>query len=114
MGLYKDWTHPYEQCGVILLASSGGTGVQIKAVEALACGRAIVARKGAMRGLPENDGAWVEVSEPEEMALEAIRLSSNKSAREELSARARQYYERHLDSRRISAQLKQLYSELGS
>ena len=113
-GSYRDWTHPYEQCGVILLASAAGTGVQIKAVEALACGRAIVARKGAMRGLPENDGAWVEVSDPGEMVVQAIRLCSFAAPREELGARARQYYERHLNSDRINAQLKQLYAELGS
>ena len=74
-----------------------GTGVQIKVVEALAAGRAIVARRGAMRGIPPSDDAWHTVDTPEQMWSAADRLADNVAARESLAARAGAYYAEHLE-----------------
>ena len=87
-------------------------GVQIKTVEALAAGRAIVARTGAMRGLPPGDGAWIEVKTPEAMWEQAALFSCHAHLREEQGAKARAYYQEHLDSRKILADLRAAYSSL--
>jgi glycosyltransferase involved in cell wall biosynthesis len=112
VGRYGDRYAPYRDCGIALLTTGQGMGVQIKAVEALACGRAIVARRGAMRGLPPSDEAWIEVSTAEAMIEAASRLRSDPSERSRLAAAAREYYRRHLDHRRIRAELHEAYSRV--
>ena len=109
IGRYKNWYDPYRECGIILLTTKLGTGVQIKVVEALACGRAIVARRGAMRGLPPNDGAWIEVNSPEEMLNAAMYLRDNSHERYCLSAAAKGYYEKYLLCDRLISELKEAY-----
>uniref|UniRef100_UPI0040564A1B glycosyltransferase family protein n=1 Tax=Candidatus Electrothrix sp. TaxID=2170559 RepID=UPI0040564A1B len=109
---YADTHTPYRDCGVVLLPTALGMGVQIKTVEALAAGRAIVARTGAMRGLPPGKGAWIEVETPEAMWEHAALLSRNDDLREEQGAKARAYYQEHLDSRKILAELRTAYSTL--
>lgn len=109
---YEDSDEPYRNCGIILLPTASGTGVQIKAVEALAAGRAIVARTGAMRGLPAGEGAWVEVDTPEAMWEQAVLFSRDAELREEQGAKARAYYQQHLDAKKIRSDLHAAYSDL--
>jgi hypothetical protein len=109
---YADNQQPYQECGVMLLPTASGTGVQIKVVEALAAGRAIVARKGAMRGLPQGEGAWLEVSSPEAMWAQAARLSQDIQLRRQQAAKARAYYQQHLNAERLLAELRQAYTAL--
>jgi len=106
---YEDSLQPYRECGIMLLPTSGGMGVQIKAIEALACGRAIVARTGAMRGLPEGRGAWIEVEKPEEMIEMSRVLKSDEEARKKLSVTAMAYYAKYLDSNCIKKALSETY-----
>ena len=77
-GAYADRFQPYRDAGIVLMPTSLGMGVQIKGVEALACGRAIVARKGAMRGLIPDEGAWIEVQTAEDMIEQAKRLQGRR------------------------------------
>jgi len=112
MGRYSDKLLPYRDCGIILLPTAGGTGVQIKAIESLACGRAIVARKGAMRGIPPGDGAWIEVNEPDEMIDAAVHLAKDNDARIRQAQAARDYYRRFLDSEVIRNRLRNVYLAL--
>ena len=109
---YHDLYTPYKDCGIILLPTTLGTGVQIKAVEALACGRAIVARRGAVRGLPENMDAWIEVDTPTEMWRQVELLVKDESRRCDLGGRARAYYEKYLNSENLVVALKDAYSGL--
>lgn len=109
MGTYSDNLKPYRECGIILLTTKGGTGVQIKAVEALAYGRAIVARKGAMRGLPLENKPWIEVNTPAEMIAVVGRLSANDSERERLANAAREYYNKHLSADKVISNLRSAY-----
>lgn len=106
---YLETYQPYMECGIILLPTALGTGVQIKVVEALACGRAIVARRGAMRGLPAGEGAWFEVESAVDMWKEAERLSTNPSLRLEQGEKARAYYQRFLDHNKIIDELTDAY-----
>ncbi|MCI5195762.1 MAG: glycosyltransferase family 1 protein [Candidatus Electrothrix sp. AW5] len=112
IGRYNDSHEPYRDCGVILLPTALGMGVQIKTVEALAAGRAIIARSGAMRGLPPGDGAWIEVKTPEAMWEQAALFSYHADLREEQGGKARAYYQKHLDSRKILSDLRTAYSSL--
>lgn len=112
VGRYQDSLQPYRDCGIIVLPTAGGTGVQIKAVEALAAGRIIVARKGAMRGLPSEGGAWVEVEKPEEMVSWVQRLQADSFKRRELAGAARTYYERYLKSSMIEQGLEEAYRSM--
>ncbi len=112
VGRYEDSLQPYQDCGVFLLPTALGTGVQIKTVEALAAGRAIVARTGALRGLPPGKGAWIEVDTPEAMWKQAALFSRNANLREEQGAKARAYYQEHLDAQKICSDLRAAYSRL--
>lgn len=111
VGRYEDKYSPYRECGIILMTTTGGMGVQIKGVEALASGRAIIARKRAMRGLPEHD-AWIEVSTPEDMLASAIRLRDNRDERISLSRAARNYYDKYLAVDKVNSQLVKKYRQL--
>jgi glycosyltransferase involved in cell wall biosynthesis len=104
-GSYDDDFQPYRECGIMLMTTVLGMGVQIKSIEALASGRAIIARRGAMRGIPPGDGAWLEVDSPEEMIMTANALLQDTSARETLGMRAHEYYENHLNKTRIQANM---------
>ncbi|MCI5191188.1 MAG: glycosyltransferase [Candidatus Electrothrix sp. AS4_5] len=112
VGKYNDAHKPYQDCGVFLLPTALGMGVQIKTVEALAAGRAIVARTGAMRGLPPGDGAWIEVKTPKAMWEQAALFSYHADLREEQGGKARAYYQKHLDSRKILSDLRTPYTSL--
>ena len=90
----------------MLMTTTLGMGVQVKTIEALAAGRAIIARRGAMRGIPDGEGAWIEVDTPEAMLAEAARLLKDTEARETQGQRAHAYYRQHLDSIRLRSSLK--------
>jgi glycosyltransferase involved in cell wall biosynthesis len=109
---YAGHSDPYREAGIVLMTTCQGMGVQIKGIEALACGRAVIARQGAMRGLPPGNGAWIEVSSPQEMANEAMRLQKDTAARKALYSAAREYYREHLDSVRLKADLCRAYLKL--
>ncbi len=106
VGRYHETMDPYRECGIILMTTIEGMGVQIKTIEALAAGRAIIARRGAMRGIPTGDGAWIEVDSPSEMRDEAMRLQRDVDARRAQMEAARAYYRRHLDVGNLRAKLK--------
>ncbi len=109
VGRYGANSEPYEACGIHLMTRDDRPGLQIKVVEALAFGRAIVARRGSMRGLPEGEAAWVEVETPEAMLREALALQQDSGRREALARRARQYYALHLSETGILDALKNGY-----
>lgn len=112
VGRYESSDAPYRECGIVLIPTVLGTGVQIKCVEALAAGRAIVARRGAMRGIPQDKNSWIEVDTPGEMMDWAKKLSADKSLREAWSQRSRDYYRRHLHADKIREELRTAYQSL--
>ena len=111
-GFYSDSSTPYKECGIILMLAKGGTGIQIKGIEALANGRAIVARKGAMRGLPRDIEGWIEVETVEEMYSAIKELKTNHATRMGLMKKAREYYRRYLDRSVILEDLRFRYASL--
>lgn len=111
-GRYEDAADPYKKCGIILMLTKHGTGLQIKGVEALAAGRAIIARKGAMRGLPDSEGSWLEFDTAEELIASAKQLVRDKTIRGKLAQRARSYYAKYLNSSTVLRLLKEKYLSL--
>jgi glycosyltransferase involved in cell wall biosynthesis len=111
-GSYKDSSWPYEQCGVIIIPTGLGTGLQIKAIEALAAGRAIVARKGAMRGFPESEKGWIEVETPEEMIEQVKELVNDSAKRRKQMRLSRDYYQTYLESNKVFEELKSAYLDV--
>ena len=112
VGAYADNDQPYRECGIVLFATTMGMGVQIKTIEALAAGRAIVARRGAVRGLPLDPQGWIEVDTPQEMLAAAERLRGDVIRRAEQAARARAYYRHHLAADKILGRLRNDYAAL--
>lgn len=108
-GRYEKQTEPYENCGIILMTTAQGMGVQIKTIEALAAGRAIVSRPGAIRGLPPSQDAWIEVQSPAEMMDVAQELRNNPDMRRRQYQHARDYYHRFLKSDMILEKLRKAY-----
>lgn len=111
-GRYDQVTQPYEQCGIIIIPTALGTGTQIKVIEALAAGRAIVARKGAMRGLPPEDGAWWEVENAEEMMENVELLVKDSTKRKEMMDASRVYYRSFLERNKVLNSLICAYKEI--
>ena len=113
-GRYQDVMDPYRECGVILVPTSLGTGVQIKTVEALAAGSALVVRRGGLRGIPHSTDAWIEVDTPDEMLSVASRLAADSTEREQLGKAAHAYYEKHLNATTIKSKLKSAIQKVKS
>lgn len=109
LGRYEERAMPYQECGIHLMTRGDRPGLQIKVVEALACGRAIVARRGSMRGLPPGEEAWIDVETPGDMLTAAMRLRQDQFFRERLASQAKAYYRKHLSSGRIISDLRQAY-----
>ncbi|WP_208597624.1 glycosyltransferase family protein [Desulfogranum mediterraneum] len=111
-GNYAASSEPYEKCGIVLMLTSSGTGVQIKGVEALAHGRVIIARKGAMRGLPSGEIGWVEVDSPDEMVDVLKKAYRDRQYREKMSLASKEYYKKYLESEVVDRRLLEKYREL--
>ena len=112
-GRYEDTMQPFRDCGIILMPTAQGMGVQIKTIEALAAGRVIIARRGAIRGIPREPGVWLEVETPDEMLKVALELQQSSVRRATVGEAARAYYNRHLESGRIRNTLAGVYAKLG-
>ncbi len=111
-GSYKNNYDPFEECGIFLMLTKGGTGIQIKGIEALACGRAIIARKGGMRDLPRENIGWVEVDTPDEMMEKLYELESDTRLRQRIMRMARSYYHLYLEQNDVLSKLKLKYCEI--
>lgn len=112
VGPYEDRHAPYQDCGIILMTTKLGMGVQIKGIEALAAGRVIIARCGAMRGLPPPNGAWLEVDNPFDMVKMVEAFIRDPVCRARQMELARNYYHRYLDAGRLRAGMRDLYAGL--
>ena len=111
-GFYEHTLTPFEECGIVLMLTTEGSGTQIKGIESLACGRAIIARKGAMRGLPTDCKGWVEVESVDEMQDKIQDFQNDDASRKKMMEKARAYYQRYLDKDTVLRNLKREYQRL--
>lgn len=112
-GRYEKDVQPYEENGVLLLLTVQGMGVQIKSIEALASGRAIIARKGAVRGLPDGKGYWIEVETPAEALQWMKKLQQSEEKRKFWSRKSLEYHRTYLDSDTIRMQIAETVRNMG-
>jgi glycosyltransferase involved in cell wall biosynthesis len=111
-GRHRDASEPYQQCGVILVPVALGSGVQVKLIEALAAGRAVIVRRGGARGLPAETKGWIEVDTADEMLDAANEMLVDPEALRRQAKAARGYYDAYLDSTMILERLKDVYRRL--
>jgi glycosyltransferase involved in cell wall biosynthesis/GT2 family glycosyltransferase len=103
----------YERAQIVIAPLLASAGTNIKIVEAMAMGKAIVSTPGGVNGLDVEPGADVTVtSTAAEMAAAILELISDTEKRRALEREARATAERRFDWDAIAAQQERLYREL--
>lgn len=87
---------PYLQNAALFLhPHAGGSGIQNKLLEAMACGCPVVTTPSGMQGINGRDGIEVLIGKtPEELAFNAVRVLKDKYLFEKITANARALIER--------------------
>ena len=104
----------YRRAEVVIAPLLASAGTNIKIMEAMAMGRAIVSTPGGVNGLAElKDGVDVIVRESgEEMAGAILELIRNRARREEIEKHARTSAELYYGWDAIAARQRELYERL--
>lgn len=101
------------RAGVTVCPMVGGSGIQNKVLEAMACGTPVVATPMAIQALQVKSGVHLLIGESaQQFAGHVLELTRNDRLRRELSHNARQYIEQHHDWGRITQQLERTYIDL--
>jgi glycosyltransferase involved in cell wall biosynthesis len=97
-GFVEDVRPAYRECDVVAIPLPISAGTNIKLMEAMACGRAVVSTPVGCQGLDLEDGADLLVSDLDTGFAEAIcSLLADDSKREQISRRARRTAEERFD-----------------
>jgi GT2 family glycosyltransferase/glycosyltransferase involved in cell wall biosynthesis len=103
----------YERATVVVAPLLASAGTNIKIMEAMAMGKAIVSTPAGVNGLDLDPGNDVIVACTAEQMAEAIReLLENPAKRESVEGQARRTVERSFDWDVIAGRQKQMYEEL--
>jgi glycosyltransferase involved in cell wall biosynthesis len=103
----------YRRATLVIAPLLASAGTNIKIMEAMAMGKAIVSTRAGINGLDLEPGADVIVEETGAgMALEIERLLSDPEARRSIEQRARATVERKFDWDGIAQRQRELYREL--
>ncbi len=112
-GFVSDVRPAYERATVVVAPLLASAGTNIKIMEAMAMGKAIVSTPAGINGLDLSPGKDVIVAESgAEMALAIGRLFENPEQRQAIEREARRTAERQYDWNVIADQQRQLYEEL--
>jgi glycosyltransferase involved in cell wall biosynthesis/GT2 family glycosyltransferase len=112
-GFVADVRPAYERAAVVIAPLVASAGTNIKILEGMAMGKAIVSTPAGINGLDLESGCDVMVAESAERMAAAIReLIENPARRRELEARARRTAERRFDWDAIARKQKQLWDSL--
>ena len=108
---YSDWVDNldqiYQNAGVIINPTMGGTGLKIKSVQALAHGKPLVAWTNGVEGMEySGEPPYIECRSWEEFAEAVIRLLRTESERHELAARALAYARREFNTAKVYSALR--------
>jgi len=111
----KDVIHLMRACNLFVYSSIGGEGIPRAILEAMACGKPVVATK--VSGIPEvvrdgETGYVVEVGDYEGFSDRVLKILRGKQLRERMGMNARALIEREFDYKKIIPQLVQLIEEL--
>ncbi len=103
----------YARAAIVIAPLVASAGTNIKIMEAMAMGKAIVSTPAGIHGLDLSPGRDVMVTRtPEEMARAIQELFENHALRESLEQEARRTVECDFDWDKIAARQKELYSRL--
>jgi glycosyltransferase involved in cell wall biosynthesis len=107
---------PYLDAAAVFAAPiRHGGGMRVKILEALACGKAIVATPLALEGLDLQDGEHVLVAETDDEFADAIvGLLENVDRRRALARSARRWAEQHLDADKQVEAYEALYASVAN
>jgi glycosyltransferase involved in cell wall biosynthesis len=109
-GFVADVRPAYERAAIVIAPLKASAGTNIKILEAMAMGKAIVSTPAGVNGLDLEPGGDVVVTESAEQMASAIQeLIENPSRRHELEIRARKTAERRFDWDAIARKQKQLW-----
>lgn len=112
-GFVADVRPAYERASIVIAPLVASAGTNIKILEAMAMGKAIVSTPAGINGLDLESGADViVVSDPEEMARTISRLLNSPEERNALEYRARQTAEARYGWDAIAEEQKRLYLSL--
>jgi len=111
----KDVIHLMRACDVFVYSSIGGEGIPRAILEAMACGKPVVATK--VSGIPEavrdgETGYVVEVGDYEGFSDRVLKILRDKQLRDRMGMNARALVEREFNYKKIIPQLAQLIEEL--
>ncbi|MCL7389959.1 MAG: glycosyltransferase family 4 protein [Thaumarchaeota archaeon] len=111
----KDVIHLMRACSLFVYSSIGGEGIPRAILEAMACGKPVVATR--VSGIPEavrdgETGYIVEVGDYEVFSDRVLRILRDKGLRERMSMNARALIEREFNYEKIIPQLVQLIEGL--
>jgi glycosyltransferase involved in cell wall biosynthesis len=111
-GFVADVRPAYERAAIVIAPLMASAGTNIKILEAMAMGKAIVSTPAGINGL-DLDSADVVVAESAEGMAAAIReLIGNPPARRALEQRARKTAERRFDWDAIALRQKKLWRDI--
>jgi glycosyltransferase involved in cell wall biosynthesis len=97
-GFVEDVRPAYRECDIVAIPLPVSAGTNIKLMEAMACGRAVVSTPVGCQGLDLEDGSDLLVSDIGDRFAEAIcGLLADGSKREQIAARARRTAEERFD-----------------
>jgi glycosyltransferase involved in cell wall biosynthesis len=112
-GFVSDVERLYAAAQVVLIPTPVSAGTNIKALEAMACGKAIVATPSGVHGLGLRDGEEVLIAESARDFAGAIqRLLGDAELRQRLGRAARQRAEAEYDWRAIAKRQVELWNHL--
>jgi glycosyltransferase involved in cell wall biosynthesis len=112
-GFVEDVRPAYRECDVVAIPLPVSAGTNIKLMEAMACGRAIMSTPVGCQGLDLEDGADLLVSEIGRAFGDAIcRLLMDESTREQIAARARRTAQERFDWDIIAREALNSYQSL--
>ena len=112
-GFVADVRAAYERATVVVAPLLASAGTNIKIMEAMAMGKAIVSTPAGINGLDLNPGQDVIVAESgAEMAAAICSLFENPEQRQAIEREARRTAERQYDWNVIAGEQRQLYQEL--
>src|SRR5205823_6578340 len=111
-GFVSDVRPAYERAAIVIAPLLASAGTNIKILEAMAMGKAIVSTPAGINGLDLDSGDVAVAETAERMAAAITELIGNPWRRRELESRARATAERRFDWDTIARQQKELYDSL--